>query len=125
MKVYTSNIRYTGENRLDITRKNNHFKGHHFAPTWKMIHMYKAHKLAWPDYVEQYMDLINHRLRTNPETSKIVAELLSKGEVTFMCFCRNPDKCHRTVLADMFVTMYGATYGGEIKGHWERIKNHH
>lgn len=39
--------------------------------------------------------------------------LLSQPEVTLCCYCRDPDRCHRRLLAGTILPKLGAVDGGE------------
>lgn len=46
--------------------------------------------------------------------------LLQRGEITLVCFCSDPVKCHRTILADMLVKV-AKTNNINIEYHGERL----
>lgn len=41
------------------------------------------------------------------------AWLLDQREVTLLCYCTDPQRCHRTVFADILRTGFGADVRGE------------
>jgi hypothetical protein len=107
--VYTAQYRYSGSDRLDITVKGKNSIGKYFAPTWNIVYMFRDGSIDWSEYTRIYTDLmrtsyIKHR--------DIWEEVLSRDEVTFVCFCRKGSDCHRYLLADIF-TKIGAVYRGE------------
>jgi hypothetical protein len=95
MKVWTAQYRYDGPDRLDITVKGQDPLGKHFAPTWKMVMDLKEGKMSQQEYIDEYHKMMERLYLDRPE---IWAELMSKEEVTLVCFCK-PDKfCHRHLL---------------------------
>lgn len=139
--VYTSRINYTGEDGLNITRKSAKQLGKAFAPSWKILRPalseLTAAKLlanrgltleaqqksdrAWETYTHEY----THEMRESYRMGRICVpgkklppvgpwkEVLSMRSVVLLCYCTNPTRCHRTILASIFVKL-GATYLGEV-----------
>jgi uncharacterized protein YeaO (DUF488 family) len=107
MKLYTSQYKYNGDNRLDITVKTG---WNVLAPTWDMVIKYKNREISQEEYTKQYYDkmrisYVNRRDDWN--------WLLRQEEVVLVCFCKAGDFCHRLLLTDILVKL-GAEYLGEI-----------
>ena len=110
MDIYTSQYRYSGEDRLDITVKGQDPVGKLFAPTWDMVIGTKKGTLTKKEYTKQYIDIITNVLLTKQD---VVRTVLNRPRITFVCFCPAGAFCHRYLLAHAFVSM-GAVYKGEI-----------
>lgn len=107
MKVFTSQYKYKGKNRFDITVKSGDKT---FAPTWEMVMNYKSGKISEEEYTEQYYERMRQSYQNN---RKRWDWLLDKEEIVLVCFCKKGDFCHRLLLADILVKL-GAEYEGEI-----------
>jgi len=107
LKVYTSQFKYNGENRFDITVKSGYQM---FAPTWPMVMDYKSGKIIKEEYIELYLE----KMRRSYQNHRDVWEwLLKQDKVVLVCFCKAGDFCHRLLLSDLLVKL-GAEYLGEI-----------
>ena len=107
LKIYTSQYRYSGENRLDITVKSGNKL---FAPTWDIVGKVKKGLMTEEEYTKEYYKLMRNSYKNNRSKWD---ELLNQNEVVLVCFCRKGSFCHRYILADMLVKL-GAEYKGEI-----------
>lgn len=128
LRFYTARVSYGGPNRLDVSRKgaDRHAQAHGgdpglggpFAPSWALLGpALKAREAAggmipaaaWRAYVEAYGE----------EMSRVSAgdwsNLLTLSLATLVCYCGDPARCHRTVLAELLVRR-GAEYLGERHG---------
>ena len=99
MKIHTSTIRYAGQDRLDITVKSG---DRAFAPTWEMVMGYKNGSISATEYRKLYIALmrvsyVEHKQRW--------LEVLGMDNVTFCCYCRAGDFCHRAILAELFAAV--------------------
>ena len=110
LEVWTSQYRYNGPDRLDITVKGQDPIGKYFAPTWKMVIKSKKGILSKDDYKDQYIALMRKSLKKHKHIWK---EVLSRKRVVLVCFCEPKTFCHRLILAQIFETL-GAVYKGEI-----------
>lgn len=121
--VRTARISSTRADRLDITRKSGR-DGLFLAPTWETLNpVLEARKkspkngppsaeflAAWERYTDVFLgemrlSFAKHREQWN--------ELLSRPSVTLCCYCTDPWKCHRTLLATRVLPALGARYAGE------------
>lgn len=107
LKVYTSQYKYDGENRFDITVKSGYQM---FAPTWPMVLDYKAGRITEKIYTDLYVRKMRKSYKMYKETWDW---LLSQDKIVLVCFCKAGDFCHRLLLADILVKL-GAEYLGEI-----------
>lgn len=116
--VHTARVTYRGPDRLDITRKGATGPAVAFAPSWKIVAPILqlrregdvgAEERAWPGYVEAYTREMRNSYRGN---FPVWAWLLNEREVTLLCYCMNPERCHRTLLAG-FLGKLGAELRGE------------
>ena len=64
---------------------------------------------AWQSYEPRYRQEMRDAYRRRPSAFQRV---LAAESVTFVCYCSDPDRCHRKVLREIFVTL-GAEDGGE------------
>lgn len=107
--VHTARIDYAGPDRLDISRKSGVSA---FAPSWPLLRATLPKfggTLPWEEYVTRYtaemrVSYREHRWQWDA--------LLARDEVTLVCFCVDPLRCHRTVLAGILGKL-GADVRGE------------
>lgn len=109
LQVYTSQYRYFGEDRLDITVKTSDGT---FAPTWEMVKKYKSGEMSDEEYTRRYLLLMQKSFIENRDKWE---ELLSRERLTLVCFCPKGRFCHRRILANILVKIFGAEYKGEIE----------
>lgn len=107
LKVFTSNYRYGGDDRFDISVKG---KLHpEFAPTWSMVKGIKEGTMTEDEYTKLYHDLMINSWKNKRDAWD---RLLSMDMVTLVCFCPNGSFCHRYLLAGYLVKC-GAKYMGD------------
>lgn len=87
------------------------------APTWNMVHLVKSNyanpeelAAAQADYTRTYRKLIHARFREDPE---YFLQYLYGKEVTFMCYCKAGDFCHRHLLVK-FIKVLARIYKVEV-----------
>jgi len=107
LSVHTARIDYPGPSRLDVTRKSGATA---FAPSWGIIMAAKRGHLSWPEYVDAYTAEMRQSYRENRPAWDA---LLGGKRVVLCCVCKDPSRCHRTVLAKI-LTKLGAKNYGEI-----------
>jgi uncharacterized protein YeaO (DUF488 family) len=137
LQVHTSRINYGGPDRLDVTmktsreavKKGKRSPGAPFAPTQRLVYWGKnmlriAEKKrlngdraadafedwAWQTYGQRYhmqMKLSYAKLREAWD------ELLARDRVVLVCFCVDPARCHRRLLAE-YLEKCGALDRGEL-----------
>lgn len=100
--IYTSNYRYSGHDRTDITVKGSENGGDpvakFFAPTWDMVMGVKKGTMSEQEYVYKYIDII----RKAPVEAWLW--LCSMEERTLVCFCPENAFCHRNVLTNYMLS---------------------
>jgi len=80
LQIYTSQFRYSGIDRQDITIKSGNKA---FSPTWGMVMGYKNKLITEEQYTIQYLQMLDESLRKNKSEWD---KLLSMDEVTFVCY---------------------------------------
>jgi hypothetical protein len=115
--IHTAQMRINDPDAIDITVKSaNTPEGRVLAPTWKMVMKHKDGKLTDGEYTEQYLDLLRHRYRTDPQT---FFDLLTRESVVLKCYCAAGTSCHRYLAVDVLVKIaehkgIEVALGGEI-----------
>lgn len=135
LTVYTARIGYVGLDALDVTRKSASGDALAFAPSWSILNpaldarrrATEASKLfwssladddegpaieakAWAIYVPAYLAEMRQSYRAHrPAWERLLGEVL----VTLTCYCTDPARCHRVLLARDILPKLGATYAGE------------
>lgn len=121
--VYTSQFRYGGVDRVDITRGSERADPAiqaAFAPSWKLLNWGRAmlkraknadgRHWAWVSYEARYTEAMRGSYKQHRSTWD---DLLKRKRVVLVCFCANPDQCHRRALAKILEKL-GATDAGEV-----------
>jgi len=90
LRVATAPFRYSGPDRLDITRKG----GSPFAPSWPLLTEAKAMmrtdpRAAWDFYAPRYVDEMRRSWR---EHRGEWLALLDRERVVLVCYCPLPGK---------------------------------
>jgi uncharacterized protein (DUF488 family) len=65
-----------------------------FAPTKELLLLYRTKKLTWPEYENEYLNLLD----TRKIARKLKIEKLHNN--CLLCSEHKPDKCHRRLLAE-------------------------
>ena len=129
LRVHTARVAYGGPDRFDVTRGSGGPDGAPFAPSWSILNhaldLFKKAKAfrkdgeeglaeameesAWREYAPRYVQEMRDSWGTNraPWTA-----LLAREEVTLVCYCTDPERCHRRLLAEILVKL-GAKDEGE------------
>ncbi len=107
LTVCTSNIKYRGADRIDITAKSG---DKDFAPTWGMVMGLKKGEISREEYIKNYLEMMKKFRRENPRKW---VDLFSMNKVVLVCYCSPGDFCHRILLSQILVEE-GAEYKGEI-----------
>lgn len=129
-RVYTARYNYRGPDRFDVTlrgarearKRGLEALGEPFAPPAWLLHYAKGYSRFLPAGVDPPAEgdgfdwYATHYLaamrRSYVEHRGAWAELLARPEVTLVCFCADPNACHRGLLAGILVRC-GAQYLGE------------
>lgn len=115
LQVWTARISSRDSDRFDITRKSGEKA---FAPSWGTLRpVLEARKenrpltdLEWQEYARKYLAEMTRSYRVN---KAIWEGLLTQERVVFVCYCTDPRRCHRTILAKIFARL-GAEDCGEL-----------
>jgi hypothetical protein len=114
--VHTARVTYSGPDRLDITRKSSGRDGIAFAPSWGLLRpVLEARRRGesieplWPTYIAGYRREMRAGFTLCPDDWRA---LLARDRVTLVCYCTDPTRCHRTLLAG-FLGKLGADVRGE------------
>ena len=129
LRVFTARVSYGGADRLDVTRSSATAEGLPFAPSdvilWPAKRELKAaddversgdaakaeamRAATWAWYAPRYRE----EMRASYARHRAAWErLLAKPSATLCCYCVDPARCHRRLLAEMLVAC-GAVYAGE------------
>ena len=115
LHLYTAQIgKYNGLDAYDITVKTG---DHTFAPSWAIVQAWKSGQIDWETYTQLYKNLMLKSYRDNPEKWH---EILHKGLITLLCYCRAGEHCHRYLLAD-FLLKLGKKEGIDVVNKGERL----
>lgn len=117
LQVHTARMGWRGPGALPVTRYIvNDPLGLVFAPSKSLLDRALRIRKAkletdetWAEYEAAYTKEMRASYRENRERWDA---LLAWPEATLLCFCNDPARCHRTVLARLLVKL-GATYQGE------------
>jgi len=109
--VHTSQYRYQGADRLDITGKSKDPYGMIAEPTWHMVFSWKDGMWSWSQYRRAYRELLFKSEKENPDEWHNV---VSREHVVLVCFCPAFGNCHRYEFAQWLVHRYCAIYKGEL-----------
>ena len=96
LQIYTARISYGGPDRLDVTRKG----GSIFGPSWDLLNAAKSGAISWERYVPLYHVEMRASWRQHEDDW---LELLRRDRVVLCCYCTDPERCHRTILAGLLV----------------------
>jgi uncharacterized protein (DUF488 family) len=70
------------------------------APTKELLAFYRDKEITWEEFSQKYQDLVNER-GTLEDSSPTDFE-----NSVLLCSENEPDKCHRTLLADLIVKRF-------------------
>lgn len=115
LEVYTARYSTKDRDRLDVTRKG---RSRAFAPSWDLLApIIKIRQSGrdetaeeWASYRESYTGEMRRSYRKHPGEWRA---LLARERVVLVCFCNNPERCHRRVLAEILEKL-GARDRGEL-----------
>ena len=117
LQIHTAKMGWRGPGALPVTRYIvNDPLGLIFAPSKGLLDRALRIRKAgletdetWAEYELAYTEEMRASYRKNRERWH---ELFARPEATLLCFCKDPTRCHRTVLARLLVKL-GAVYHGE------------
>lgn len=106
--IYTSQYRYDGPNRIDVTVKSAPQEWKPFAPTWDMVKGTKNGTLSEEEYVRLYLNILD-------KVPAVTWDAILKYDyVVFICFCSKDAFCHRNILTRYIIKTLNnrVAYGG-------------
>lgn len=118
LTVRTARLSYDGADRLDIARASCGPDGEPFAPSWDILLPIlalrrsdaRALEAAWPKYAADY----TAEMRASYRRKRAAWDaLLARPAVVLVCYCTDPARCHRRVLAELLAKL-GAVDLGEV-----------
>jgi len=71
------------------------------ATSKELIKAWKAGKVTWPQFKKRYIADLKHE-----DKQQLIRELAQRAKtqrVTLLCGCRDPNKCHRTLLKEQIM----------------------
>lgn len=103
LQVYTSITAYTGDDKLNVTTFHafNNDLPWVFAPSFDVHGRWHKSKKTPPDWERFVAEYREEMKRSYMEFRPQWDALLGLNEVTLCCYCIEPNKCHRTVLAGL------------------------
>lgn len=115
LEVWTARISVLDPDVLNITRKGGCLA---FAPSrsllWSFLSIRKSGRepsdLEWSSYARSYLEEMSKSLR---EKRHVWEDLLGRQRVVLVCYCVNPNRCHRKLLG-LILARLGATFQGEL-----------
>lgn len=136
LQVYTSRISSRDPDKLDVTRKSGSEFGVMFAPSWAILRPTLAARTgakerikcgapadhpavladlaraeaAWAAYVPAYLAEMRESYRCHRDVWK---HMLGVERRVLVCYCADPERCHRTLLAGI-LSKLGAVVHGEL-----------
>lgn len=116
--IWTSQYRYSGRDRLDITVAGRCPVGKMWAPTWEMVNSFKAGTLTQEQYSKMYYDLLLkrwHEISDFPDVTLRLVEMVKDRDITLVCFCPAGSFCHRHLMVRWLQYNWNVLYGGERK----------
>jgi uncharacterized protein YeaO (DUF488 family) len=94
---------------VDVTvKKADMTKDYTFSPSWDIVMGHKYGRITDDQYKTMYYRMMLRSLKANPAKWK---DLLSKGVITLMCFCKPGEFCHRVLLANFIVLIAAPHFG--------------
>jgi hypothetical protein len=119
VEIWTARMGYRGSDALPVTRRIvQHPDGLLFAPSEALLFWGLAERKAgrgeasWPSYRERYVTEMRASYQAHRE---VWARVLGQGRRVLLCFCTDPARCHRSVLAGLLGAC-GASVQGEVPG---------
>lgn len=114
-EVWTARISTRDPDAVNITRKSGDPT---FAPSWPLFLAMTAIRKEgrdpteneWRFYAKTY---ITEMTRSYERSPALWEELRARKRVVLVCYCTNPERCHRKLMARILEKL-GATYLGEL-----------
>jgi uncharacterized protein YeaO (DUF488 family) len=68
----------------------------------ELIKLWKAGKISWPEYEKRYYRDMKGELQK--KLVKEIAGYTLEGPITLLCSCKDPNRCHRSLLKKLVET---------------------
>lgn len=108
---------YGAPDRFDITRKSGDERGQVFAPSIGLLYRFHPKFTGSPTsdaaYVAYHDLYLAEMRRSYQRQQRSWAWLLGQPELTLVCYCTDPTRCHRTILAHEILPLVAARHGIE------------
>lgn len=95
---------------VDTTVKSATAEGACLKPTWEIVMGHKRGEITDQQYTDAYLAMLRVRYKANPEP---FLNLIQRGEVTLLCYCKAGKFCHRHIAAGVLQKI-GAAHGIEV-----------
>lgn len=82
------------------------------APTAFLLKSLKDAEINWSEYRHRYLDWIGSKSAV--EWMKRIGETAQKHDVVLICYEKDAEHCHRTLLAEAISKWSGVEYKGEL-----------
>lgn len=83
-------------------------------PPEMVLRLFKEKAITWKGYEDAYLASLEMEETTLMWMQKI-AKRAKEHNVVLVCFEKNPEHCHRRLLAEHIAEHYGVEYGGELE----------
>ena len=67
----------------------------------KLIKAWKGGKLTWPQFKKSY--IADLKDRDKQQLIRQLGQRAKNEKITLLCGCRDPNKCHRTILKEQII----------------------
>lgn len=118
LRTFTARLGLIDPDAVDATRST----GSVFAPSWDLLGPLLQLRREtgrpesppqWARFAERYLDeMRGSHHRHEAKWNALLAR--PSGRVVLLCFCPDPARCHRTLLARDILPKLGAEYAGEL-----------
>lgn len=116
--IYTARIGYDDPAVVDITRKTGDQFGRAFAPSWALLGPVLQARRTGGDMEREWQRYVagfgGEMLASRENSPGAWRSLLARPRAVLVCYCSDPERCHRTLLARDILPKLGAVYGGEL-----------
>jgi len=86
-------------------------------PKW-LLDDYKAGRTTWETYQHKYQLMLEYNLEHRTDAYQWMekrAQEAKTGNILLVCYEKNPEHCHRRLLAEEIARRFGVEYKGELE----------